>query len=60
MVSATQELEATHLRDRRWCVRPVGRCGTCGWVQGRGWDAVFVNAASARVAIDKARGRVWS
>lgn len=55
MVSATQELEATHLRDRRWCVRPVGRCGTCGWVQGRGWDAVFVN-----VAIDKARGRVWS
>jgi hypothetical protein len=47
-------LEATHLRDTLWCVRPEGRCGTCGWIDGRAWTAQFVRATSAEDAIRKA------
>ncbi len=47
------ELEATHLRDNRWCVRPKGQLGTCGY-HPRAWTACFVTARSAREAIAKA------
>ena len=48
------ELEATHLRDRRYAVRPKGCLGTCGWHNGIAWQVVFVNARSEQEAISKA------
>lgn len=53
-------LEATHLRDRSWAVRPLGCCGTCGWVRGRAWSVIYVKATSAGEAINKARTQIWS
>lgn len=45
------ELEATHLRGRRWAVRPVGACGTCGWIDGKPWTVFYVTADSAFAAV---------
>ena len=48
------ELEATHLRDRRYAVRPKGQLGTCGsWPCL--WQVAYVNARSANEAIAKAK-----
>lgn len=47
-------LEATHLRGRRYAVRPIGQLGTCGWYP-FSWTVVYVNAGSAEHAIAKAR-----
>lgn len=47
-------LEATHLRDRRYAVRPAGACGTCGWVDGVAWTVCYVNANNPNQAIAKA------
>jgi hypothetical protein len=46
------KLEATQLRDGKWCVRPEGQLGTCGWSP-KAWTAVFVKAVSAEAAIRK-------
>jgi hypothetical protein len=47
------ELEATHLRNTRWAVRPPGQVGTCGW-HPVPWTVVYVNAFSAKEAVKKA------
>lgn len=53
----TAELEATHLRGNRYCVRPKGRLGTCGFYP-FAWNAVFVTARNADSAIAKARLKI--
>jgi hypothetical protein len=47
------KLEATKLRDNKWCVRPEGQLGTIGWSP-KPWEAKFVTARSAEEAIRKA------
>lgn len=47
------ELEATELREC-WAVKPKGQLGTCGWIDGIGWEVVFVKAITASAAISKA------
>lgn len=44
------ELEATHLRDNRYAVRPKGALGTCGWINGKAWQVVYVRARNAAEA----------
>jgi len=46
-------LEATHLRDNRWAVRPAGQLGTCGW-HPKPWSVVYVTASTAAAAVAKA------
>lgn len=48
------KLEATHLRENRWAVRPIGALGTCGWIDGKPWNVIYVNASNAEAAIRKA------
>ena len=48
------KLEAMKLRSGRWIVRPEGRLGTCGWIDGIPWTAQFVTARTAAEAIHKA------
>ena len=44
---------ATHLRGRRFAVRPEGQLGTCGsWPVL--WTVIYVNASSATDALRKA------
>lgn len=50
-------LEAIHLRGRRWAVRPVGVCGTCGWINGEPWTVFYVTANSAFAAVRYAERR---
>lgn len=45
---------AEHMRDNRWVVRPAGALGTCGWINGIPWSAIFVNASNASQALRKA------
>jgi hypothetical protein len=47
------ELEATHLKDNRYAVRPAGQLGTCGWSP-KPWTVIYVNAKNADEAIRKA------
>lgn len=47
------EYEAERLRDNRWCVRPVGQLGTCGFSP-VAWSAIFVTARDAAEALTKA------
>lgn len=47
------ELEATHLRENKWAVRPAGQLGTCGF-HPEPWTVIYVKAASAGAAIAKA------
>lgn len=47
------KLEATHLRDRTWAVRPEGQLGTCGWYP-QPWTVIYVKAWSSTDAIAKA------
>ena len=49
----TIKLEATHLRDNRWAVRPEGQLGTCGFYP-KAWTVIYVKARSADEAIKKA------
>lgn len=48
------DLEATHLRDNRYAVRPRDVCGTCGWIDNRAWSVIYVNARTPDEAITKA------
>lgn len=48
------ELEADHLRDSRYAVRPKGQLGTCGW-HPVPWTVAYVNARSEADAVKKAR-----
>lgn len=50
-------MEATHLRDNRYAVRPAGCLGTCGWKDGKAWDVIYVNARSEAEALRKAAKR---
>lgn len=50
-------VEATHLRDNRWAVRPAGACGTMGWTPYH-WDVVYVSAPNTSAAIQKAAREV--
>lgn len=49
------EMEATHLRDRKYAVRPKGCLGTCGWADGVAWIVQCVTANSESDAIRKAK-----
>jgi hypothetical protein len=53
----TPKLEAVHLRDNRWAVRPVGCLGTCGWINGVPWTVCYVNARSEAQAVRAASYR---
>lgn len=46
-------LEATHLRDNRWAVRPFGQLGTCGFYP-KAWTVAYVTARDAESAVRKA------
>lgn len=46
--------EATQLRPGRWAVRPAGCLGTCGWLNGKPWQVIYVNARTAQEALRKA------
>lgn len=46
------KLEATHLRGRRYAVKPAGQLGTCGW-HPEAWMVVYVNARNAKHAVTK-------
>lgn len=52
------ELEATHLRDNRYAVRPKGCLGTCGWISYKDasipWTVIYVNARNETEALRKA------
>jgi len=50
------DLEATHLRDSKWAVRPSGQLGTMGW-HPFPWEVVYVTARNEEDAIRKARSR---
>ena len=52
-------VDAVQMNDGKWCVRPVGACGTHGWYYGRSWAAVFVTATNESVAIRKGEQYVW-
>ena len=45
--------EATHLRNNRYAVRPVGVCGTCGWINGEAWTITYINARNPAEALWK-------
>lgn len=45
------ELEATHMRDNLYAVRPKGQLGTCGF-HPIAWVVEYVRARSATHAID--------
>lgn len=47
-------LEATHLRNNRYAVRPKGCLGTCGWIEGKPWTVIYVSARSSVEALKKA------
>ena len=48
------DLEAVHLRNNRYAVRPRGQLGTCGfWPQA--WTVVYVTARSESEAVRKAQ-----
>ena len=48
------KLEATHLKENRYAVRPSGQLGTCGFYP-YAWTVVYVNARSEADAIRKAK-----
>lgn len=49
-----RKLEATPLRGNLWAVRPEGRLGTCGWIDGYGWTVQYVRARDASDAVANA------
>lgn len=48
------ELEAVHLRDNRYAVRPKNQLGACGW-HPCAWSVQYINARSAAEALKKAK-----
>lgn len=48
-------MEAVHLRDNLWAVRPKGALGACGWVEGKAWTVQYIRARSAEEALRKAK-----
>ena len=47
------KLEATHLRGRKYAVRPIGQLGTCGFFP-IPWTVCYVSALDPASAIRKA------
>ncbi len=54
MTAKQVKLDAIHLRDGVWAVRPEGCLGTCGWVNGQPWTVQYIRASSPEMAIRKA------
>lgn len=52
---SAMKLEATHLREDLYAVRPQGALGTCGWAP-EPWTVQYVRARSAEEALRKATG----
>ena len=52
------KLEAAHLKDNKYAVRPAGALGTCGWIEGQPWDIMYVHANSPEDAVEKAITRL--
>lgn len=48
------QLEATHLRDNLYAVKPVGQLGTCGWWP-VAWTVQYIHARSGEEAVRKAK-----
>lgn len=46
-------MEALHLRGTLYAVRPIGACGTCGWINGKAWTVQYVHARNAAEALRK-------
>jgi hypothetical protein len=44
------KLEATHLRDSLYAVRPEGQLGTCGWSP-EPWVVAYIKADSPEQAV---------
>lgn len=44
---------ATEIRKGRYAVRPFGRFGTCGWIDGQAWTVTYINARNASEAMLK-------
>jgi len=42
------EWTATRLRNG-WVIRPRGALGTCGWINGVAWEALFVKRKPAHI-----------
>ena len=47
-------LEATHLRDNHYAVRPLGQLGTCGFSP-VAWTVQYITARSPEAAVRKAK-----
>lgn len=43
----------TEIRKGRFAIRPMGALGTCGWIDGKAWSVVYINARSAGQAMLK-------
>ncbi len=50
------KLEATHLKGRRYAVKPAGQLGTCGFYP-EAWIICYVNANSAAQAVLKTQDK---
>lgn len=50
-----EPLEATELNTGKWVVRPKGCLGTMGWIEGKAWTARYVEASSAKEALEIVR-----
>ena len=46
------KLDATKLRHG-WAIRPVGACGTCGWINGQPWTVKYVTHKPKDIPIRK-------
>jgi len=46
-------LTATRLRDC-WAIRPKGCLGTCGWINGAGWEVKYVKRLPYGMEIENA------
>ena len=53
-MSGFVKLEALHMRDNLYAVRPVGALGTCGWSP-VAWAVQWVRARSPEEAVRKVK-----
>lgn len=48
------DYDAVLLRSGHYAVRPLGRCGTCGWIGGKPWTVIYVKARNSADALRRA------